>query len=232
MKKININSSYQDISSIIELFNEILEESNYNLNDFVNGMTLSIDENESKKLGEMVQKFIDLIVPGVKKIGNTEEFWNLFTKLDDYEKIDKFIEWIKGYTNSAIKPYEETELIRNMNEQEFNNITKYCFENMILQDIGKRKVQEQENWNKIILLKKVFLTFIDMVIVNNFSKDNTFYNMEKLFGLDEKKCSIWWELVEEHENKLWKLMIMKKYNQIENKLDFLLNELEEANIIK
>lgn len=232
MKKININSSYQDISSIIELFNEILEESNYNLNDFVNGMTLSIDENESKKLGEMVQKFIDLIVPGVKKLGNTEEFWNLFTKLDDYEKIDKFIEWIKGYTNSAIKPYEETELIRNMNEQEFNNITKYCFENMILQDIGKRKVQEQENWNKIILLKKVFLTFIDMVIVNNFSKDNTFYNMEKLFGLDEKKCSIWWELVEEHENKLWKLMIMKKYNQIENKLDFLLNELEESNIIK
>ena len=88
------------------------------------------------------------------------------------------------------------------------------------------------NSNQIILLKKVFLTFIDMVIVNNFSKDNAFYNMEKVFGLGEEKCNIWWNLVEENEDKLWKLMMMRKYNQIENKLDFLLNELEEANIIK
>ena len=56
--------------------------------------------------------------------------------------------------------------------------------------------------------------------------------MEKVFGLGEEKCIIWWKLVEENEDKLWKLMIMKKYNQIENKLDFLLNELEEASIIK
>lgn len=55
---------------------------------------------------------------------------------------------------------------------------------------------------------------------------------KKVFGLGEKKCSIWWNLVKENEDKLWKLMIMKKYNQIENKIDFLLNELEEANIIK
>ena len=232
MKKINTNSNCQDTAALIDLFNKILEESNYDLNRFVNGMTLSIDDNESKDLGEMVQKFIDLIVPGVKRLASPEEFWEEFTKLDDYEKIDKFIDWIKGYTNSAIKPYEETKLIRNMDEQEFEDITKYCFGNLILQDVGKRKIQEQENSNQIILLKKVFLTFIDMVIVNNFSKDNAFYNMEKVFGLGEKKCSIWWNLVKENEDKLWKLMIMKKYNQIENKIDFLLNELEEANIIK
>ena len=172
MKKININTDCQDIVAIIDLFNKILEESNYDLNRFVNGMTLSIDDNELKNLGGMVQKFIDLIVPVIKQVDNVEEFWREFTKLDDYEKIDKFIEWVKGYTNSAIKPYEETKLIRSMDEQEFCNITKYCFENLILQDVGKRKVQEQENWNQIILLKKVFLTFIDMVIVNNFSKDN------------------------------------------------------------
>ena len=62
MKKININSNCQDTAALIDLFNKILEESNYDLNRFVNGMTLSIDDNESKDLGEMVQKFIDLIV--------------------------------------------------------------------------------------------------------------------------------------------------------------------------
>lgn len=220
------------MTEIMELFNKILEESNYNLNKFVNGMTLSINDDESKKLEELVQEFIDRIVSEIKKLSNQQVFWESFTKLDDYEKIDKFIEWMKGYTNSAIRPYEETEFLRDMDEQEFDNITKYCFENLILQDAGKRKVQEQANWEQIVLLKKVILTFIDMVVVNNFSKDNAFYNMEKVFGLGEEKCIIWWKLVEENEDKLWKLMIMKKYNQIENKLDFLLNELEEASIIK
>lgn len=228
VKEVSINSDCQNTTEIIELFNKLFEESNYDLNRLVDGMILSIDDDESKSLGKILEKFIDLIILTVKKIDNPEKFWNVFIKFEDYKKTDKFIEWIKGYTMSVIKPYQKTKNIRNMNQQEFMDITKYCFENLILQDVGERKVQEQENWKKIILLKKVFLTFIDMVIVNNFSKDNAIYNMEKLFGLSEEKCDIWWKLIIENEEKLWKLMMMKKYNQIENKLDFLANKLEEA----
>ena len=65
-----------------------------------------------------MQKFIDNYCAWNKRLASPEEFWEEFTKLDDYEKIDKFIDWLKGYTNSAIKPYEETEVIRNMDEQE------------------------------------------------------------------------------------------------------------------
>lgn len=232
MKKLNISSDCQDVTAAVSIFNKILEESNYNLNRFVNGVTLSIDDDESKTLGEMVQEFIEVIVSTVKNIDDPETFWESFMQLDDYEKNDRFIEWIKGYTNSVIKPYKEAEIVRSMDAQEFRNVTKYCFENMILQDIGRRKVQEQKNWEQIIVLKKVFLTFIDMTIVNNLSKENALYNMGKLFGIDEEKSEIWWELVIENEDKLWKIMMMKKYDQIENKLDFLLNGLEEANIMK
>lgn len=228
----NTQSKYPDLTEAIQLFDEILKEGNYDLNRFVNGVTLSIDESESETLGEKMHSFIDLLFVLVKETDNFEEFWKPFAEIKNYEKNDQFVEWIKGYMNSMLKPYKETEFIRKMKKQEFQNVTEYCFQNMILQDAGKERIQESKNWEQYLIVRKVIFSFIDMVIVSNYSLENTIKTMEKLFGLSEEKCEIWWKVIEENEDKLWKIMMMKKYNQIDKKLDFILNELESVDIIR
>ena len=51
--------------------------------------------------------------------------------------------------------------------------------------------------------------------------------MERRFGLCAEKCDIWWKLVKENEDRLWKIMIMRKMNLMENKVNKLLDYIQE-----
>ena len=61
----------------------------------------------------------------------------------------------------------------------------------------------------------------------NDRKEYIIDNMERRFGLDEEKCGFWWNLVKENEDRLWKIMVMRKMNFIENKLSRMLELIEE-----
>ena len=64
-----------------------------------------------------------------------------------------------------------------------------------------------------------------MVIVDKFFKENAFDNMKD--GIKNSYCELWWKLIEENEDKIWKIMIMKQYSRMENKLNHLLDLMEE-----
>lgn len=229
MKKINTNLKSVEVENTMRLFREILEEGKYNLNKLINGTTLVIEEGESQKLGDLINQLIEKVLPIVKVSDEIDDFWKMFLKDEQYEKNNLFVEWLKGYINSLVKPYKEAKFIRNIQLTEFKDITRFCFENMILQDIGKEKVQEQRT-EEIFILRKIFLTFIDMVIGKNYAKDNAFDTMEQIFGLCKEKSEVWWELVKKNEDRLWKIVMMMKCNRIEEKLNYVLNELEDTAI--
>ena len=107
-------------------------------------------------------------------------------------------------------------------------MTTYCFDNFILKDIGKTQINNLD-WdeNQISVFRKIMFSFIDMVIIENYSKENAFCKMEKMFGLKEIYCEIWWKLVEQNEESLWKIMLVKRYNRIENKLEQIISSLED-----
>ena len=51
--------------------------------------------------------------------------------------------------------------------------------------------------------------------------------MKEIFGIKEDYCVIWWDIVNKYEDKLWRIMMMKKYDDIENKLEYIVNIMEE-----
>ena len=52
-------------------------------------------------------------------------------------------------------------------------MTDYCFENLILKNIGKKRVDGSiGDLKQLYLLRKIIFTFIDMVIIENLSKEN------------------------------------------------------------
>lgn len=228
MKKIELEFQDSGIKKAIELFNAILEESEYNLNQFVKSNSLSISNQMSETFSESLKQFINMIPDIVKQLDDAESFWSIFENLDDYKKNDKFIVWLKKYTESVIRPLKEAMFLKEIDEKLFQKLTNYCFENLILKDIGKKRIDSEiGDIKQILILRKIIFTFIEMVVVDNFSKENAFDNMERIFGIKTSYCELWWDLIEKNQDKLWKIMIMKQCGRIENKLNNLLDLIEE-----
>ena len=48
-----------------------------------------------------------------------------------------------------------------------------------------------------------------------------------MFGLEQEKIQIWGDLVKANEEKLWRVMMMQKLADMEEKLDFILEQIEK-----
>lgn len=228
MKKIELEFQGDGIEKAIELFNTILEESQFDLNQFVKSDSLAIPNKMPETFQESLKKFVDIVPELIKKMEDAEDFWGIFEKLDDYEKNNKFISWLKKYTDAVIRPFKEALFLQEESEESFRQLTDYCFENLILKDIGKKRInKETVDTKKILILRKIIFTFIEMVVVDNFSKENAFDNMGRVFGIKEEYCEVWWNLIKKNEEKIWKIMLMKQYRRMENRLNRLLDVIEE-----
>ena len=228
MKKIELEFQEDGIKKVIELFNTILEESEFNLNEFVKSNSVSISNQMSEGFSESLKQFVDLVPNIVKQLDDADSFWSIFENIDDYEKNDKFIMWLKKYAESVNRPFEEALFLRKIDEKVFQKLSNYCFENLILRDIGKKRINSEiGDIKQILILRKIIFTFIEMIVVDNFSKENAFDNMERMFGIKASYCEFWWDLIEKEQDKIWKIMIMKQCSRIENKLNNLLDLIEE-----
>ena len=228
MKKIELGFQENGFEKVIELFNTILEESQFDLNQFVKSDSLAIPNEMSETFQVSLKKFIEMVPNLVKEMDNAEDFWEIFENLDDFEKNNKFIMWLRKYTEAVIRPFKEAMFLKEESEQPFQKLTNYCFENLILKDIGKKRInREIVDIKKILILRKIIFTFIEMVVVDNFSKENAFDNMDRMFGIKEEYCKVWWDLIKKNEERIWKIMLMKQYRQMENKLNHLLDIIDE-----
>lgn len=228
MKSIELEFQENGVAKIIELFNTILEQSGYNLNQFVKGDSLAVPNEVPEPFLDSLKKFVNISPDVIRSIENKEDFWGIFEKLEDYENNDKFIKWMQRYIDSVIRPFEEAKFIRDMSNETFQKITKYCFENLIIKDIGKKRIDRtMGDLKQLYVLRKIMFTFIEMVLVENFSRENAFDKMDRIFGIKESCCKLWWELIEDNEEKLWRIMMMKQSKRIENKLDNLLELMDE-----
>lgn len=223
MKKVCIQSKNDGLNRFVELFNLVLEKCEYNLNQFVRGTTVLISDSSLEEYQDEFKEMLDLLPYIIRELGE-EVFQKEIEKLDDYNQIDKFAEWMEEYALSIIKPYEETECIRSMEYVEFKKAADYCFHNFIIQNNDLEKTGEWEEQN-IDKMKKVFFTFIDTIIIDNCGKKKTINEMGTLFGMSAEKNNYLFELIKSQEEKLWKLELMRKYTRIEHKLDTLISKL-------
>lgn len=228
LDKTSLQSQYAGmLKTFIELFNSILEESNYNLNQFVKGESLTVSDDMSEEFLDTLKEFVNNAPEVIKEIDNKEQVWEFFEVLDDYESNNKFIKWLAKYVDSVNRPFEESAFLKDMNNDDFQKITKYCFDNLILQDIGKRKIDKSWNQKEMLILRKVLFTFIEMVIIDNCAKEKAFDNMRRIFDVTEDYCEVWWNYIIKNEDRLWRSMLMKQNRRIEDKLNHLLCALED-----
>ena len=149
MKKLDLKfySKNETIKQIATLFNQILEESNYNLNAIVKGDGIDLPETVSDKFIANLKDIIECISNEARSIEEETDFWNEFEELDDYDQNEKFIMFLKQCYETVICPIKETEFITKLNFDEFKTVSEYCFKNFILQDGEKKEIDEVVSFN-------------------------------------------------------------------------------------
>ena len=227
---VELEKTGQNIKQLEDLFNTILRESDYNLNQFVKGDAIGVAEKVSDDFLDNLTGFMELLPDIVKSLNDEDKevFWSAFQKIDNYEDNEKFILWLQKYSDAVTKPLEETAFIKELDFETFKKMSDYCFQNLILQDVGKKRIDKTIGGEKqLLILKKALFTFCEMIISDNLSKENAFDNISRMFEMEESYCEVWWQYVKENEDKLWRIIMMKNYKTLEGKMEILLQLVKE-----
>lgn len=211
-----------------ELLDDILKECDYNLDQYINGKTLSLPETIDESFVDAVRKMLEQSVEVVKAEQDQEAFWEQWKEIKGYENNQKFFHWLKRYVEVKIRPYQDTIFLRDMEEEQIFSMIEYCFENLILKDVGKEAV-EKTDWNlkEMTVLRKMLFTFLEMVFTDNFAGEKAYSCMQRMFYMNENIYAKIWDLTKVHKEELWKIMIMRRYRKLENKLDRILDMIED-----
>ncbi len=222
----DMNSEFQmnGMNRLKELFAAISENSGYNLDRYISGQSLTVS-GDNEGLMRHMKEFLAEAQEAVKK---DTDIKSLITVFQNEGRNDKFIEWLEGVLYDSIRPYQDAEYLRKTDLEQFQQVSEYVFEHMILTNIDNEYIEtEIADGKQLRCIRKIFMTFINRIVCYNDRKEYIIDNMERRFGLDEEKCGFWWNLVKENEDRLWKIMVMRKMNFIENKLSRMLELIEE-----
>lgn len=133
---------------------------------------------------------------------------------------EKFIEWLEEYHDGLISYYADAEFIRQMPMDEFEKLSDFVLQNMILQDSGRELINfEEYTLGTILQFKKIFTAHVDMIVSSNYSDSYARLTMKKAFGIESQKCLIWERMIRSNEEKLWKNEMMRKMINIQDLLE-------------
>lgn len=231
MKQMDLNLQMDGVKEFERIFNSLLKKSNYKLDQFIQGDSLIITDDIADEFANKIKQFINQGPEFYKLVSEKDVFWEKFKELEHYEENEKFINWLRRYFERKIKPFKDAAFIRAMEKEQFEDMTQYCFTNLILNNIGRDRIDDVCNLNDIDIFKKVMLTYIDMIVIRNFPKERVFKKMKEMFDLQEWMTDLWWNLIQENEDRLWRIVMMWRCSKIEDKLDIILEMLEKKDIL-
>ncbi|MCI8919837.1 MAG: hypothetical protein HFH29_13995 [Eubacterium sp.] len=225
MENMKLDFQMNGMNKVKELFIRIYDKSGNDLNQYINGKSLTVSNDVSDELMQEIKAFLLEAEEAVKK---AEDVKSLIEEIPAAADCNKFLEWLEGFLYESVRPYQDAEYLRKADIEKFEQVSIYVFENMILSNIVSEYIDaEIVDEKQACCIRKILLTFVNRIISHNDRKEYIFNSMERRFGLCAEKCDIWWKLVKENEDRLWKIMIMRKMNLMENKVNKLLDYIQE-----
>lgn len=210
------------IQDFSKMFTNILEMGGHQLNQYVHGDSMGLPENVSDEFVDALKEFIDAAPMQISQIEDKDSFWQSFEQMQDYEKNDKFISWLKQYVEQLLKSWEDAVFINKLSEDKLRDMVNYCFEKLILKYVSVKAISTVWDAKQLNVLRNILLTYFDMIIMYQYTCDYAFESIQKRFGISNACCAIFQNLVEKNEERLWKIMVSKKLGILERRLDDIL----------
>lgn len=224
-----MNSDIQKVSidEWLELFKDAVQECNNNLDQFVEGSRVRIPNKTSETLVEILNKFISFSRDVFFSCENVEKLWDNIKKIGEDGENKKFISWLNKYVDVGLKPRRDAKPIVSMNFEMFKNMSLYVFRNYIMKNIGKRNNDEQWDTHQVIIMKKMMHTLIEMLLIESLSEECAIEQMRNLFGMNVEQSELWINCINDDREDIWRMVLMKKISNIENRLENLEDVLKD-----
>ena len=174
------------------------------------------DENEARmnRIVELAEQV------AIKCEGEPEQYLMALSDIQNDENV-RFLNWLFDYMEKVRTAYKTSAPFRDMELKTFQEMTQYCFNNFILTIIAADEEEEQwvEKQKELLELRKIIYYYIKMILWNNRSKKFADGLLKEKFGLKEEHCNVIYQQINGNEEKLWRRILAKNINRIENSLD-------------
>lgn len=220
-----LKSPYCLSKEIVDLFHKLLKESGYNLNQLAGNNAFLIPEGVGEDFVDDLKKFLGLINAAYKENKDTLK---ALDSLEKGEHSDKFIVLLERYLELSGQPAKETAFIKELTIEEFRSMAGYCYSNCIMNNSDI--TQNTESWKaeQLHTIRKVILSISELVVLLNYSKQRVLERINMMFCLDDDYGEILWNIAKENENQLWKYLMVVRTDRIEEKLDLLLELVQNS----
>ena len=128
----------------LEIYKQLLELSNGDLDQYVNEDELNIEKTPMEEYSDIFQEFLDL-VSQLYVTHDSEVLIKKFEDVSENKKSKDFLRWLNEYALSLSHIVKETLFIRNMDIGHFSEMAKFCLDNFVLQNSGE--FVEENDWN-------------------------------------------------------------------------------------
>ena len=198
-------------------FTKFIDKSEGKLNQYVKKDNVEI--NDIKLHNLLVDTLNNIVIVGLYIDWN--HFFTQFEKWDLYQNMNQFLIWMQQYIKDRNFSYEETDFVRSMNYDALKDIIDHCFYNYILEYNAMEEKYLDLNQNQIITIVKILRTLIVLIIENNYSYKTSFDTSYEMFIWDESVFKLFWEIINNHQDVLWRITIMQKLNSLEEELAYI-----------
>lgn len=223
MENAGLGFKREEIENLKELWESLLKSSGNNLDQYIDGDSFILSGDVMDTFRNEIKKFLEMAQRLFRKAGNKEKFFEILEIKPD---CTLFMSWFKEYLEDAVKPYEDAAYLRKMELKQFTEMSSHVFLNSILfyngEDAAGKTEEEQK---QLFILKKVMYLYLDMIISRHYSREYADSTMDRIFGLNAEKCAAWYDLMQGNDDRLWKIMLMRKITSLENRLDQLVEDL-------
>lgn len=149
----------------------------------------------------------------VERIKNGEEKEELYNQIKAKCENNIFIDLIDEIVVSNITPYIETSYFRGIDADVFLNLVDYMLKNAIIQCESKEIIIEEtkiDNKNVDYLIK-LLNTVLLWIIIKRYTFSRFAQQIHQVFGLDEKKTKILWDLFLKNKQELINIIMFENY---------------------
>ena len=208
---------------VLEIYKQLLELSNGDLDQYVNEDELNIEKTPMEEYSDIFQEFLDL-VSQLYVTHDSEVLIKKFEDVSENKKSKDFLRWLNEYALSLSHIVKETLFIRNMDIGHFSEMAKFWLDNFVLQNSGG--FVEENDWNnkQLRILRSIIFSAADLRIVANYSKKYAQKIMYEKLCLDEKYSEIIINIIDENYEKIWRIIFIRRQKSIDDKLDQILRK--------
>lgn len=221
---ISHNNSSNDVSN---MFFKLLDKSGQDLNQTVGSNSFVIPAGIDDNFADDLSVFLELVRKEYKK---DQTILDTIDKLGQDTDSEKFVIMLRRYIEAVNQPVKETAFLRELSIEEFKDMVEYCYSHFVIsnEDIE----QDKGKWERkqLQVLRKVILTVAEMVVLSNYPKHRVLYQINRMFELNNEYGKVLWNTVQGDRDQLWKYMMSVRCDNIESKLELLLDLLQSTHL--